>query len=411
MADATVVLTASKDAIIEEGDPDDNTNSAGQLTMGDEAGKAVRSVITFDLSTVPAGATVTKATLKFKNETQSPSPTGRTFRGTTASMDDVKLREAFPNTTHETGQLFIADQDDGNLQRSILKIPLTGLFDNGKNVTAATLTIHGTSHGGSGTAEGKQIDMLKLTQQGWVEAEATWNDYKSATAWTTAGGDTTTTPTPPTTTVPASPGDMSFDALQHTLDADDQGDELDVLIKFNDETKAAADANSVRFLDSGTGASNERPKLIVVYDKVVKTLEIRAITQEWVEAEVTWNEYSSGNSWATAGGDFGAGAAQYSQKAVEGAAVEIDVTSLITWESATLADFLVKFADETAVAPGDDLTVLVDSIDFPIVGEPELVLAFTPVPGQMWVETTNLHYIGEDALEHIVKYEGETKEF
>jgi hypothetical protein len=28
------------------------------------------------------------------------------------------------------------------------------------------------------------------------------------------------------------------------------------------------------------------------------------ITQAWIEAEVTWNIYSTGNNWATAGGDF-----------------------------------------------------------------------------------------------------------
>ena len=410
MADATVVLTASKDAILQEGDPDNNTNSAGQLQMDDESGKAVRSVITFDLSTVPAGATVTKAILKFKNETQSPLPTGRTIGAAGSLLEDARLSEGAPDSNSETGFLQLGD-GSGGAARSVLRFPMGGLFDNGKNITAATLRLHGLVYFGSGTIEGKQLDIHKLTQQGWVEAEVTWNDYKSGTAWTTGGGDITSTPTPPTTTVPASPGDMEWDALDLTLDADDQGDQLDILVKFNDETKSGANSNSIRTNQSEAGSSFNKPRVIVVYDKVVKTLEIRAITQEWVEAEVTWNEYSSGNSWASAGGDFGAGAAQYSQKAVEGAAVEIDVTSLITWESATLADFLVKFADETAVAPGDELTVLVDSIDFPSVGEPELVLAFTPVPGQMWVETTNLHYIDETATERIVKYEGEIKTF
>ena len=304
--------------------------------------------------------------------------------------------------------LAVGDQS-GSARRSVLRFPMGGLFN--KNITAATLRLHGLVYFGSGTIEGKQLDVHKLTQQGWVEAEVTWNDYKSGTAWATGGGDITSTPTPPTTTVPASPGDMEWDALDLTLDADDQGDQLDILVKFNDETKSGSTENRIRVAASETGSSIQKPRVIVVYDKVVKTLEIRALTQTWVEAEVTWNEYSSGNSWATAGGDFGAGAAQYSQRAIEGAPVEIDVTSLITWESATLADFLVKFADETAVAPGDDLTVLVDSIDAPIVGEPELVLAFRPAPGEAWIETTNLHYIDEAATERAVKYEGETKEF
>jgi hypothetical protein len=35
----------------------------------------------------------------------------------------------------------------------------------------------------------------------------------------------------------------------------------------------------------------------------------KAITSSWVETEATWNIYSTGNSWAAAGGDFEASAA------------------------------------------------------------------------------------------------------
>jgi len=35
-----------------------------------------------------------------------------------------------------------------------------------------------------------------------------------------------------------------------------------------------------------------------------ETFEIRRLTKDWTELEVTWNEANSGDSWSTAGGDF-----------------------------------------------------------------------------------------------------------
>jgi len=39
---------------------------------------------------------------------------------------------------------------------------------------------------------GMTFGIERCIRADWVEAEVTWNDYKSATAWTTAGGDTNT---------------------------------------------------------------------------------------------------------------------------------------------------------------------------------------------------------------------------
>jgi hypothetical protein len=44
---------------------------------------------------------------------------------------------------------------------------------------------------------------------------------------------------------------------------------------------------------------------ILVADTAATAAEVRRVTQaSWVEAEATWNSYSTGNSWTSAGGDY-----------------------------------------------------------------------------------------------------------
>lgn len=80
------------------------------------------------------------------------------------------------------------------------------------------------------------------------------------------------------------------------------------------------------------------------------TVSVYPLTQEaWVEEEVTWNEYSSGNSWVAAGGDFGA---QIDEIVIAGS---IGSDTPISWE---------LFSGDAAGTPlvldwGDDVHLLV----------------------------------------------------
>jgi hypothetical protein len=53
-----------------------------------------------------------------------------------------------------------------------------------------------------------QIDTQRLTRADYVAAQATWNNYKTATAWTAAGGDVAPSPAVASFTSPAHTGDQ-----------------------------------------------------------------------------------------------------------------------------------------------------------------------------------------------------------
>jgi len=70
--------------------------------------------------------------------------------------------------------------------------------------------------------------------------------------------------------------------------------------------------------------------------------------EQWVEAQATWNSYSTGNAWTAAGGDYNA--AMYVAFAPVGGWIAIDVTTL--WNDAitnnhAILDLLFKYTTET----------------------------------------------------------------
>ena len=76
----------------------------------------------------------------------------------------------------------------------------------------------------------------------------------------------------------------------------DNGGQFHHLIKFTlpsgSGTISSITLNLYKVANGGTDTSTR--------------VEVHEMTQTWVESEATWNEYSSGNSWSTAGGDYSA---------------------------------------------------------------------------------------------------------
>ena len=59
---------------------------------------------------------------------------------------------------------------------------------------------------------GVEISVCKLTRTNWVDTEATWNQYKSGSGWSSAGGDyVTTSPTKGVANCPSIPNWMNVD--------------------------------------------------------------------------------------------------------------------------------------------------------------------------------------------------------
>ena len=74
--------------------------------------------------------------------------------------------------------------------RSILKFNFSSL-PVGATITNAQLYLY--YYSASGTVSGRTYSVYRLTQTGWTETGSSWKNYKSGSAWTTAGGDYTAT--------------------------------------------------------------------------------------------------------------------------------------------------------------------------------------------------------------------------
>ncbi len=101
----------------------------------------------------------------------------------------------------------------------------------------------------------------ELTQTGWVELEATWNNYKAGSAWTTAGGDFTTD-NGASLVVPASYGWMNWNvlaAVQHFQSA--HGKVAHFLLKGPETNGAIAQFYSSEY----TVDPSLCPKLVLTY--------------------------------------------------------------------------------------------------------------------------------------------------
>ena len=132
------------------------------------------------------------------------------------------------------------------------------------------------------------------------------------------------------------------------------------------------------------------------------TFRIHKITQAWVEAQVTWNSYSPGNSWATAGGDFDSANVEDTTPAssVSGLANTLDVLALFDWDNDTIADMMVKFATELEPLATDTEAHWDDAG----ANKPaELVITYANIPivGALWVEGDDLHYGDENGVERV----------
>lgn len=101
---------------------------------------------------------------------------------------DTFLDQLSPNSNRGTYNYISVQSDATNLARSVLKFDFSAL-PAGATISAATLSLYAYNAGSAG----RTYWTYELTQTDWVETEATWNSYKTGSAWAAAGGDYTTT--------------------------------------------------------------------------------------------------------------------------------------------------------------------------------------------------------------------------
>lgn len=104
------------------------------------------------------------------------SPTG------TVGVSNVQIREGAPTTTYGSDTTFeLTKYGAGDHTHALVKFDLSSV-SGPVTVTSVTVGIYLISDGG-----GTHTIDLRRALRNWVEAQATWTEYATASSWTTAG--------------------------------------------------------------------------------------------------------------------------------------------------------------------------------------------------------------------------------
>ncbi|GAH07096.1 unnamed protein product, partial [marine sediment metagenome] len=106
----------------------------------------------------------------------------------------------------------------------------------------------------------------KLTRTDWVELEATWNIYKTASNWTAPGGDyVTSSPVGGSIVFPAGFGWMTWNVLAIVQDAYGGSIPAEFLVKFETEGLASGGSQPAFHSKNFTDDTDLQPKLVIDY--------------------------------------------------------------------------------------------------------------------------------------------------
>jgi hypothetical protein len=153
---------------------------------------------------------------------------------------------------------------DSYTQRTITEFDISGLpvVD---SLDSATLEFYYYGYTATDPV-GKTVWAYKQTRTDWVEAEATWNSYKTGSSWTAPGGDyVTSSPTGGSTTFPAGYGWMEWDVLAIVQDAYDGSIAAEFLLKYETEGLSSGYSTCSFYSNDYTGDTSKCPKLTIEY--------------------------------------------------------------------------------------------------------------------------------------------------
>jgi len=181
------------------------------------------------------------------------------------SSKDTYFRLSYPDNNYG-GLAYLTINDDwDNVYRGILEFDISGL-PSGATLDSASFQLYYGSKSGTDPS-GKTVWAYKLTRTDWVESEATWNSYKSGSAWTDAGGDyVTSSPSGGSTTFPASYGWVAWNVLAIVQDAYDNTNPAEFLVKFEDETLTSGYGYATLYPREYTTDPDLQPTLVIEYE-------------------------------------------------------------------------------------------------------------------------------------------------
>ncbi len=183
----------------------------------------------------------------------------------TGNSGDTLLNAADVDTNFGSATVDTIHAASGLDRRGIFKFDFSALSA-GVTITSAILTIRQTAESGG---SGKTVTVNRLTQTGFVEAQATWNDYATSTAWASAGGDFTTDDSA-TAVTPSGAGDIDFDVTNQVIYAKDNTSEIAYFILLPSPGLSGVNNIDIGFRDNGTAGN--RPKLVIEYYHVLPSV-------------------------------------------------------------------------------------------------------------------------------------------
>lgn len=104
------------------------------------------------------------------------------------STADVDLEYGAPASNYGAATTFVVRPASTTRKHALVSFDFSASIPSGAIITLATLSLYATA-----VATGRTIGCYRLRRGDWVESQATWNNYKTSTAWGTGGALNTTT--------------------------------------------------------------------------------------------------------------------------------------------------------------------------------------------------------------------------
>ncbi len=202
------------------------------------------------------------------------------------------------NTHGTQTSIWIKKAIEGFERRGILSFDFSALDDSAV-IESAFLDLYYFNNSIGSDPIGQTVEVNRLTQPGWVEGEATWDDYMTGTPWTTAGGDFTTVDQA-TTVMPAAFGFVRWVVTEQVKHAQSNTSEIaHMLVKVSESAplNSAARFYSKEFVTD----PSQQPKLIINFTtngvttpppapvaKTGQTIEIETGDDGDLEEGVAW---------------------------------------------------------------------------------------------------------------------------
>jgi hypothetical protein len=186
-----------------------------------------------------------------------PLPTTPPTTATLVAIDDSYLRQDANTTNYGAVVTFEVGKKPNRTRRAVMKFDLSSI-PAGAILESATLTLTRTG----GDANTLTFSTHEVTQA-WVEANTTWNNRQTGTAWTPSVGGTFKAAAISTTTVPATNGAYNWNLLS-LVQTWFNGTSVNNGVLIKQANESSVDKKHV-FGSSENGTVASRPKLTITY--------------------------------------------------------------------------------------------------------------------------------------------------